>query len=83
MDKLPTYDGADPLIRVYQVPAMQIGDITSLVEAYEGIGSVRTLDRARGLIEFWIMPAAAQTFDRLLAAMAAEFPIQRMPKDFD
>lgn len=72
--------GADrpPHIRRYQLPAEQIGYLTCQVEAHEGIGSVRTLDKKRGIVECWIMPDSARDFERLLADAAEQFPLQRV-----
>lgn len=75
--------GAPPLIRVYQMPPPAIAHITHLVEAYDGIGSVRTLDESRGIIECWVMPDAVHAFDRLLNQIGAEYPLQRLGRDFD
>ena len=80
---LPPHDGSAPEIRVYQAPPDEIGYLVSLVEAYEGIGLVRTLDRSRGIIETWSMPDARETFAGVLAAAARQFPIQPLERDFD
>lgn len=78
---LTPYSGPDFTIRIYQVAAEAIGDLTNLVEAYEGIGSIRTLDAGRGIIEIWIAPGAESVVDRLLAAV--ETPVQRLDEGFD
>ena len=44
---LPAFDGPQPEIRVYQLARPAIQFLTSLVEAAEGIGLVRTLDEQR------------------------------------
>lgn len=80
---LTPHNGSCPEIRVYQAPPDEIGFLVSLVEAYEGIGLVRTLDRSRGIIETWSMPEARETFDGLLAAAGRQFPIQPLDRDFD
>lgn len=65
-------------ILVLQVPPSEIGYLCNLVEAYDGIGLVRTLDRARGIIECWVPPDTLATFERLLELVAREFPVQRL-----
>ena len=71
-----------PLIRVYQIPPAEIGYLTNIVEAYDGIGLVRTLDKERGIVELWIMDDYELEFDHLLGSMAGEFPMQRLESDF-
>ncbi len=75
---LAPYSGPEPIIEVYQMPPREIGYLTSLAEAYDGIGLVRTLDESRGIIELWIMPGYADVFERLLEALRKEFPIQKV-----
>jgi hypothetical protein len=65
---LTPYSGPDFTIRIYQVAA-------------EAIGSIRTLDAGRGIIEIWIAPGAESVVDRLLAAV--ETPVQRLDEGFD
>ena len=38
-----------------RVRPREIGYITALVDSYEIMGAVRTLDRAEGLIEVWVV----------------------------
>jgi hypothetical protein len=71
------------LIRVYRMPPREIGYVTSLVEAFDGIGLVRTLDRARGVVECWVMADYEADFDGLIESLRAEFPVQRLPREFD
>ncbi len=77
------YTGESPIIRSYQMPASEIGYLTNLVEAYDGIGLVRTLDQDRGIIELWIMPDFLDAFDNVLAAVQKEFPMRRLDGSFD
>lgn len=71
------------MIRVYRMPPREIGYLTSLVEAFDGIGLVRTLDRERGVIECWIMTDHAEAFEGLLNSLREEFPIQLLPAEFE
>lgn len=71
------------MIRVFRIPATQIAYLSSLVEACEGIGLVRTLDEARGIIECWLMPDAVESFERLLIQLRSEFPLQSIQREFD
>ena len=69
------HSGEGPLIRLYQMPPEDIGFLTSLVEAYEGIGLVRTLDRTRGIIECWVMRDGIDVEGVLEALASAGFEI--------
>ncbi len=71
------------LIRVYRVPPREIGYLTSLVEASDGIGLIRTLDRQRGIIECWIMADFLEDFEGLMNALSSEFPVQHLPREFE
>lgn len=71
------------IIRVYRIPPREIGYLTSLVEASDGIGLIRTLDRSRGIIECWIMADFLEDFEALLRAVSNEFPVQTLPREFE
>jgi hypothetical protein len=71
------------LIRVYRLPPREIGYVTSLVEASDNIALVRTLDRSLGIVECWIMRDFLEDFESLLQALEKEFPIQRLPREFE
>jgi len=71
------------IIRVYRIPPREIGYLTSLVEASDGIGLIRTLDRSRGIIECWIMADYLEDFEALLHAVSEEFPVQSLPREFE
>lgn len=80
---VPAHPGTPPIIRAFRLPVEQIGYATSLVEAYDGIGHVRTLDRGRGIVELWIMPDYAAVWDRLIEGLREEFPLQEIGQSFD
>lgn len=81
--KLPPHDGSTPIIRVYQLPQPAIQYITALVEAYDGIGLVRTLDEDRGIIECWLMPDFVEEYERIFRAVAQCWPIQSLGAEFE
>jgi hypothetical protein len=80
---LPAAGPAPPLIRVYQIAPAGIQYLTALAEASDGIGLVRTLDEDRGISECWIMPDFEAGFEQLLAAVAREWPMQPMGREFE
>ncbi len=80
---LPPYVEQPAIIRVYQMPRPGIQFITALTEAADGIGLIRTLDEQRGIIECWIMPDYLNDFDRMMTAIAAEYPLQQLGQEFE
>lgn len=80
---LPPHGGEAPLIRVYQLPQPAIQFLTALVEASDGIGLVRTLDESRGIIECWIMPDFVPDYEAILQAVAQQWPIQPLGREFE
>lgn len=59
-----------------QVPRQDIGRLCSLVEGYEGVAVVRTVDPALGLVELLVAPAFHDTALRLLHAIAQDIPLR-------
>ena len=57
--------------------------LTAYVEACDGIGLVRTLDEARGIIECWVMADYVDDFDRQIEAIKQDWPIQPMDRVFE
>lgn len=80
---LPPHDGARPVIRVYQLAQPAIQYITALVEAYDGIGLVRTLDEERGIIECWMMPDFMPQYEQIIRSVAEQWPIQPLGMEFE
>lgn len=80
---LPPHDGRVPSIRVYQLPQPAIQFLTALVEASDGIGLVRTLDEHRGIVECWIMADFEREYEMVLQAVAQEWPIQPLGREFE
>lgn len=60
------YNPRDIIVRKARVNPSHIGYINSIVESYEGIGQVRTLDSRLGIIIFWIMPDRHKVFEALI-----------------
>ena len=80
---LPAFDGPQPEIRVYQLARPAIQFLTSLVEAAEGIGLVRTLDEQRGIVECWVMPDYRDDFELLITSVASQWPVQMLGREFE
>jgi len=81
--QIPTYSGAEPVIRVYRMPTAAIQYLTSLMEAYDGIGLVRTLDEKRGIVECWLMPDFLEAGEELIASVGEQWPVQVLGREFE
>lgn len=54
----------------------QIGFLNSIIESYEGIAAVRTLDASDGSLELWIAPAFEELVNAIMANLAEEIGLQ-------
>ena len=72
----PEYSKGDNIIYRVRLQPGNIGYFSGTVEAYDGIGFVRTVDARQGVVEIWTPPDHKEAMDRLLAAMDKEFPIE-------
>ena len=78
---LPRYHGEGVTLRFFRIPSHEIAFLTSLVEAHEGIGLVRTLDSSRGLIECWVASDWIDFFDDFMNSLSRHFPIESLDRD--
>lgn len=75
----------DPFVSLcFQVPSAEIGYLRFILEGYDGLAQIRTLDVQQGLIELMCSASQRTTLDSLLAALAEELPLreQPFPKDY-
>lgn len=70
----------DTEIRLARVPPHEIGFLNSIIEAYEGIGMLRTRDPKRGVVEFWMIPDFKDVFLELIEELRRDIPIVWLPK---
>jgi len=54
----------------------KIGLVNSIIDAYEGLAVVRTIDAAEGLIEFWVMPREENALRLILADLAKDVDLR-------
>ena len=66
----------DPAAETVDLPALippeRIGELNALLEGYEGLAVLRTLDPARGLVRIHAAAACLDTVRALLAALEEE-----------
>ena len=51
-----------------------------IIESYEGIGIIKTIDSSEGIIEFWISPFFKEDFKEIMSSVKES--INFMDKDF-
>lgn len=68
----------ETITRYYRVDSKEIGYIGFTLHAYEGIGVVRTLDPAQGIIEILISPDFVDEIDRLMDDLQKEIAIEEI-----
>jgi hypothetical protein len=65
--------------RFFQISPAEIGFLRFLLESYDGLGFVRTLDPRRALVEISFPPSRQRDVAPLLAALAAECGMVEVP----
>lgn len=58
----------------------QIGFLNSIIESYEGIAVVRTMDAPSGIIELWISPAFEDLVIAIMNDLADEIGLHTFYK---
>lgn len=53
-----------------------IGFLNSIIDSYEGIAVVRTMDAPAGIIELWISPPFENVVNRVMSDIAEEIGLQ-------
>ena len=62
----------------YEVDKKDIAYIVALIEAYDDLAVVRTIDQNRGLIELLISPDFIDIIDKLIENLKNEIPIRKI-----
>jgi hypothetical protein len=66
----------DTISLLIQIPPQEIAFLSFILESYEGVAIVRTVDPHKGLIELMVSPDYQQEIREILKDLAREFPIQ-------
>jgi hypothetical protein len=66
------------ITRYYRVDSREIGFIGFTVHAYEGLGVVRTLDPAQGIIEILLSPDLVEGLEGLMEDLQKEISIEEI-----
>lgn len=68
----------DTISLLLQIPPQEIAYLSFIIESYEGVAVVRTIDPHAGLVELMSPPGCREDLDAILADLAREFPIQEV-----
>lgn len=68
------------VLRFFKLPRNKIVEFNFILAGYDGMGVIRTIDRARGIVEVMLSPFYEQEFDRLVSSISAEFQITEIEK---
>ena len=66
-----------------QLPHERIVDLIHVIEGHEGLAVTRVLDKPRGLVELLVAPDLASDLAAIIADLATEFPLARVPRPPD
>lgn len=67
----------------YRIDKRQIGYLRFILEGYDGLGFVRTLDAAGGLIEIAWPASRGRDMQDLLAVLTCELGLRKQPRPED
>lgn len=63
-----------------RIQRTEIGFLNSIIESYEGIGVVRTLDAQSGIVELWLPPEFEDLVVTIMHDLAPEIGLNYMYK---
>jgi hypothetical protein len=66
----------DTISLFLQIPPHEIAYLTFVLESYEGVAAIRTVDPRTGIIELMVSPSYQEEIREILKDLAEEFPIQ-------
>jgi len=62
-------------LRFFKLPRQKIVEFNFILAGYDGMGIVRTIDRARGIIEVMLSPFYEDEFNKLVKGISEEFSL--------
>lgn len=65
----------DTIAILIQIPPREIAFLTFLLESYEGVTSMRTIDPQKGIMELMVPPHQKEEVKEILYSLARELPI--------
>ena len=74
---------AETIKQHYRVDRREIAFIRFILEAYDGLAIVKTLDPQAGLIEFQIAPGCEQDVEMILEDLQSRIMMEKAPLPID
>lgn len=63
-----------------ELDPVHIAYVKFIIESYEILGILRTVDPTKAIVVLLAVPDAAHLTEQVLAALAAEIPLKRIPR---
>ncbi len=70
----------DTISLFIKIPPCEIAYLTFVLESYEGVAVMRTVDPRRGIVEVMISPFYEEEIGEILTDLAQKFPVHHMVK---
>jgi len=70
----------DTISLFIKIPPCEIAYLTFVLESYEGVAVMRTIDPGRGIVEVMVPPSYEKELGEILTDLAQEFPVHHMVK---
>jgi hypothetical protein len=68
----------DTIPLIIKIPPQEIAFFSFIMESYEGVAVVRTLDPQEGVVELMVSPHFQQELAAILADLDRQFPVQNL-----
>ena len=68
----------DTISLILQIPPREIAYLNFILESYEGVAAMRTVDPREGIVELMVSPSYQEEIREILKDLAEEFPIQEV-----
>jgi hypothetical protein len=68
----------DTISLFIKIPTTEIACLNFILESYEGVAVVRTIDPREGIVEVMVPPSYQEEIKEILKDLATEFPIQEL-----
>jgi hypothetical protein len=68
----------DTISLLIQIPPREIAYLSFVLESYEGVAVMRTVDPREGIVELMVPPSHEVEIGEILKDLAREFPVHRI-----
>lgn len=66
----------DTIALSVQIPSREIAFLTFVLDSYEGVATIRTVDPEKGIVELMVSPHQKEEIKEILSSLGDEFPIR-------